>query len=177
MNTRIKIAVSMFLVLILSSVSFANHCASHGEKKVGKKAMTIVETAVAAESFNTLVAAVKAAGMVDALNGEGPFTVFAPTDAAFEMLPEGTIEKLLKDKEQLTSILTYHVVSGKVMSGDVVKLKKAETLNGQDVAIMVDENTVMIDNAKVVQTDIECSNGVIHVIDAVIIPSPEKAEK
>jgi len=180
MKNRIKLAISTFLILILSSVSFSEHCGSHEAKStasVEKKAMNIVETAIAAETFNTLVTAVKAADLVDALSGEGPFTVFAPTDEAFEMLSEGTIEALLKDKKQLTSILTYHVVSGKVMAGDVVKLKTAQTLNGQNVTIMVDKNSVMIDNANVIMTDIECSNGVIHVIDAVILPPAEKAEK
>jgi len=174
MKSRITISLSIFLVLILSTVSFADNCASSAESKSEKKAMTIIGTAIAAGSFNTLVAAVKAADLVDALSGDGPFTVFAPTDEAFEMLPEGTLEALLKDKKQLTSILTYHVVPGKVMSGDVVKLKSAETLNGQDISIMMDEKDVMIDNARLVQTDIECTNGVIHVIDAVILPSMEK---
>jgi uncharacterized surface protein with fasciclin (FAS1) repeats len=130
----------------------------------------IVDTAVAAGSFETLVAAVKAAGLVETLKGEGPFTVFAPTDEAFSKLPEGTVEALLKDKEKLAAILTYHVVSGKVMASDVVKLSSAKTVQGQEVEIKVSGEGVMIDNANVIKTDIETSNGVIHVIDTVILP-------
>jgi len=141
-------------------------------EKMNKK--DIVDMAVSAGSFKTLVAAVKAAGLVEALKGEGPFTVFAPTDEAFAKLPEGTVEALLKDKEKLASILTYHVVSGAVKAEDVVKLKKAETLNGQNVKITVDEGAVMVDNANVITTDILCSNGVIHVIDKVILPDTGK---
>jgi uncharacterized surface protein with fasciclin (FAS1) repeats len=130
----------------------------------------IVDTAVAAGSFNTLVTAVKAAGLVETLKGEGPFTVFAPTDDAFAKLPEGTVESLLKDKEKLTAILTYHVVAGKVMAADVVKLSSAKTVQGQEVEIKASSNGVMVDNANVIKTDIETSNGVIHVIDTVILP-------
>ncbi|MEQ9410685.1 MAG: fasciclin domain-containing protein [Fuerstiella sp.] len=132
----------------------------------------IVDTAVATEGFATLVAAVKAAGLVDTLKGEGPFTVFAPTDAAFAALPEGTLDDLLKpeNKDKLTSILTYHVVSGKVMAADVVKVTSAKTVQGGEVAVAVDGGTVTVDGATVTATDIECSNGVIHVIDAVILP-------
>jgi uncharacterized surface protein with fasciclin (FAS1) repeats len=132
----------------------------------------IVETAVSAGSFNTLVAAVKAAGLVDTLKGEGPFTVFAPTDEAFSKLPAGTVADLLKpeNKEKLQAVLTYHVVSGKVMAADVVKLTKATTIQGQDVKIAVKGETVHINNASVVKADIGTSNGVIHVIDTVILP-------
>jgi len=130
----------------------------------------IVETAIDAGSFNTLVAAVKAAGLVETLSGKGPFTVFAPTDEAFAKLPEGTVESLLKDKAKLTSILTYHVVSGKVMSKDVMNLKKAKTVQGQDIKIDT-KSGVKVNNANVVKTDIETSNGVIHVIDTVILPA------
>ena len=132
----------------------------------------IVDTAVGAGSFNTLVAAVQAADLVDTLKSEGPFTVFAPTDDAFAKLPAGTVEDLLKpeNKDKLKAILTYHVVSGKFMAKDVVTMKMAETVNGQSFMINMDADTVMVDNAKVVQTDIECSNGVIHVIDTVILP-------
>ncbi|WP_315849993.1 fasciclin domain-containing protein [Mariniblastus fucicola] len=133
----------------------------------------IVDTAVGAGKFNTLVAAVKAAGLVETLKGEGPFTVFAPTDEAFKKIPAETLEMLLKpeNKEKLQAILTYHVVSGDVRAADVVKLQKAKTVNGQEVDIKVtDENGVMIDGAKVIKTDIECGNGVIHVIDTVIMP-------
>jgi len=130
----------------------------------------IVETAVAAGSFKTLVAAVQAAGLVETLSGPGPLTVFAPTDEAFAMLPAGTVESLLKDKQKLTAILTYHVVAGKVMAADVVKLKSAKTVQGQDVSIDTTDG-VKVNDAKVVKADIVCSNGVIHVIDKVILPS------
>ena len=130
----------------------------------------IVETAVAAGSFGTLVTAVKAAGLVETLSGPGPFTVFAPTDEAFAKLPPGTIDALLKDIPKLKAVLTYHVVGGKVMASDVVKLSSAKTVNGQSVSIKVMGGTVMIDNAKVIKPDIICTNGVIHVIDAVILP-------
>ena len=133
----------------------------------------IVDTAVAAGSFKTLVAAVQAADLVDALKGKGPFTVFAPTDEAFAALPKGTLETLLdpKNKGLLTSILTYHVVSGDVRAKQVVKLDAAGTLNGQRVEVVVKKEGVFIDGAQVVTTDIECANGVIHVIDKVILPS------
>ena len=129
----------------------------------------IVETAVAAGSFKTLVAAVQAAGLVETLSGPGPLTVFAPTDDAFAQLPAGTVEALLADKPKLTAILTYHVVAGKVMAADVVKLTSATTVQGQDVKIDATDG-VKINDAKVVKTDIICSNGVIHVIDKVILP-------
>ncbi|WP_371168963.1 fasciclin domain-containing protein [Aliiroseovarius sp. 2305UL8-7] len=132
----------------------------------------IVDTAVEAGSFTTLVAAVEAAGLVETLKGEGPFTVFAPTDEAFAALPEGTVEMLLmpENKDKLTAVLTYHVVPGKVMSGDIAgKSMEVATVNG--AMAMVDATSgVMIDGANVVQADIEASNGVIHVIDAVILP-------
>ena len=132
----------------------------------------IVDTAVAAGSFKTLVAAVKAAGLVDALKGDGPFTVFAPTDDAFAKLPEGTVANLLKpeNKDQLVAILTYHVVAGKVLASDVVKISSAKTVNGKSASVKVSDAGVMIDGANVVATDIETSNGVIHVIDSVILP-------
>ena len=132
----------------------------------------IVDTAVAAGSFKTLAAALNAAGLVDTLKGEGPFTVFAPTDEAFAKLPAGTVESLLlpENKEKLVAVLTYHVVSGKVLANDVVKLTSARTVNGKEVAINVSDKGVMVDAATVVKTDIEASNGVIHVIDSVILP-------
>ncbi len=133
-------------------------------------AADIVDTAVSAGSFNTLVAAVKGAGLVDTLKGPGPFTVFAPTDAAFAKLPPGTVEGLLKDPAKLKKILLYHVVSGKVMAADVVKLKSAKTVEGGSAKIMVKGSTVMLNNAKVEKTDIACDNGVIHVIDTVLMP-------
>jgi uncharacterized surface protein with fasciclin (FAS1) repeats len=133
------------------------------------QAKDIVDTAVAAGSFKTLAAALTAAGLIDTLKGAGPFTVFAPTDEAFAKLPAGTLEALLKDKAKLTAILTYHVVPGKVMAADVVKLKEAKTVQGQMVKIDTSKG-VKVDGANVVKTDIVCSNGVIHVIDSVILP-------
>ncbi len=132
----------------------------------------IVDTAVGAKSFSTLVAAVKHAELVDVLKSDGPFTVFAPTDTAFKKLPAGTVESLLKpeNKQKLIAILTYHVVPGKVMAKDVVKLSEAKTVQGSTVDISVKGDAVMIDEAKVVKADIECTNGVIHVINKVILP-------
>jgi uncharacterized surface protein with fasciclin (FAS1) repeats len=139
----------------------------------------IVDTAVAAK-FKTLVTAVKAADLVDTLKGDGPFTVFAPTDEAFAKLPKGTVEELLKpeNKDKLKAILTYHVVSGKVMATDVVKLdgKEVKTVQGSPVVIKVDGGAVMVGSAKVTKTDIQTSNGVIHVIDTVLLPPADKNE-
>lgn len=132
----------------------------------------IVDTAVAAGSFKTLAAALQAAGLVETLKGAGPFTVFAPTDAAFAKLPAGTVESLLRpeNKARLIAVLTYHVVPGSVMAADVVKLSEAKTVNGQSVTIKTAGGQVMLDNARVTQTDIRAKNGVIHVIDSVILP-------
>lgn len=137
-----------------------------------KKAPTIVEAAVGNKDFSTLVAAVKAAELVDTLNGDGPFTVFAPTNAAFDKLGKETIEAVLKDKKKLTAILTAHVVKGSVLAADVVKLngKEVETLQGTKFAVKVDGDVVTIGGAKVTKTDIKCKNGVIHVIDTVLLP-------
>jgi uncharacterized surface protein with fasciclin (FAS1) repeats len=155
------LAISAFLMISTAMQ------ATGGGMKAGKD---IVDTAVGAGSFKTLVTAVKAADLVDTLKGEGPFTVFAPTDEAFAKLPEGTVEALLKDKEKLTAILTYHVVPGKVMAKDVMGLSSAKTANGQSLSIKAENGAVMVDNAKVVKADIPCSNGVIHVIDTVVLP-------
>jgi uncharacterized surface protein with fasciclin (FAS1) repeats len=130
----------------------------------------IVETAVAAGQFKTLVKAVQAAGLVETLQGEGPFTVFAPTDEAFAAIPEAKLKALLADKKALTAVLTYHVTPGKVMARDVVKLDSAKTVQGQAVKIKAQGGKVRVNNANVVKADIECSNGVIHVIDAVLLP-------
>lgn len=160
---------SKFLITAMMAV-FAFSAIAGGSYK---KKQDIVDTAVAAGSFNTLVAAVKAAGLVDTLKGDGPFTVFAPTDEAFAKLPAGTIENLLKPEniDQLAAILTYHVVSGKVNAKDVVKLTSATTVQGGDVAIMIKDGGVVLNgNSNVVKTDIGTSNGVIHVIDTVILP-------
>ncbi|MEM7457721.1 MAG: fasciclin domain-containing protein [Planctomycetota bacterium] len=133
----------------------------------------IVDTAVAAGSFNTLAAALTEAGLVETLKGEGPFTVFAPTDEAFAKLPEGTVAELLKpeNKDKLTAILTYHVVPGSVMAEQVVGITEADTVNGAQLSISVADGEVTVSGAKVIATDIECSNGVIHVIDTVMIPN------
>lgn len=160
----------VFAVIVNSSVR-ADNCAKNDKDK------DIVETAIAAGSFKTLVTAVQAAGLVETLKGKGPFTVFAPTDSAFARLPKGTIEALLADKAKLTAVLTYHVVPGTVTSTDVVKLNKAKTVQGAEITIKTKEKTVMIDNAQVVAADILCSNGVIHVIDNVILPPSQEKEK
>lgn len=132
----------------------------------------IVETAVAAGSFNTLAKALKAADLVETLKGAGPFTVFAPTDQAFAKLPAGTLEELLKpeNKAKLQRILTYHVVPGKVMAADVVKVRSAKAVSGDSITVATQGNSVKVDGANVVKTDIAASNGVIHVIDSVILP-------
>lgn len=154
-------ALTLTIALFISMPAYSS---SHGKD--------IVDTAVAAGSFNTLVAAVKAADLVDTLKSEGPFTVFAPTDDAFAKLPAGTVEDLLKpeNKEKLQAILLYHVVPGKVMAADVVNLTSAKTANDMDLKVMVDGKMVNINEAQVVQTDIMTSNGIIHVIDTVLIP-------
>ena len=134
--------------------------------------LDIVDVAAGAGVFNTLVAAVQAAELVDVLKSDGPFTVFAPTDDAFAALPEGTVESLLlpENKDLLTSILLYHVVSGSVLAADVIQLDSAVTVNGASVSINVSDDGVTVDNANVIQTDVAASNGVIHIIDAVILP-------
>lgn len=129
----------------------------------------IVEKAIEAGQFNTLVAAVKAAGLVETLSGPGPFTVFAPNDAAFAKIPKATLDGVLKDKAKLTAILTYHVVSGKVMAKDVMKMKSVKTLQGGSLTIDTSDG-VKVNGAKVIQADIEVSNGVCHVIDSVLMP-------
>lgn len=151
----------------VSEGSLANH--HSGTKSYSKN---IVDTAVAAGNVNSFAAALKAAGLVEALQGDGPFTVFAPTDAAFAALPEGTVEALLQpqNRDKLTAILTYHVVPGKVMAADVVGLETASTVNGADLLIEVADGSVRIGDATVVATDVMASNGVIHVIDRVMMP-------
>jgi uncharacterized surface protein with fasciclin (FAS1) repeats len=163
-SQKLMISAIMFS-LIFTSISLAG---DHHKNKSSKK--DIVTTAVDAGNFKTLATALTEVELVEALQGDGPFTVFAPTDDAFAKLPEGTIESLLKDKETLKKILLYHVVSGKVSSKEVVKLNKAETLAGKDVKIKVKDGSVMINDAKVTGADIMASNGVIHVIDTVLIP-------
>ncbi len=159
-------ALMVFLFFLASPVS-AGH---HGDSKAEKP--DIVGVAVASEDFTTLVAALKAAGLVETLQGDGPFTVFAPTNAAFAKLPAGTVENLLKpeNKDQLVAVLTYHVVSGKVTATEVVGLDRAETLNGESIDITVIAEGVRVNQAAVTTTDVFASNGVIHVIDEVILP-------
>ncbi len=160
MRKLILISLALFAGI---SVAFAG---KHSMQK------NIVEVAVANGSFNTLVAAVQAAGLVDTLSGDGPFTVFAPTDEAFAKLPAGAVETLLKPENltKLQGILTYHVISGKVMSSDIQPTQMVKTVNGKEVSIKLSGGTVNVDNAKVVAADVAASNGVIHVIDAVILP-------
>ncbi len=158
----------MLSAMMFSLVATADH---HGGMKHSMaKSNDIVDVAVANGSFTTLVTAVKAAGLVDTLKGAGPFTVFAPTDAAFAKVPAETLNALLADKAALASVLTYHVVAGKVMAADVVTLSQATTVQGQNVMIEVRDGKVYVDNAQVVITDVAASNGVIHVIDTVILP-------
>jgi len=171
-----KILTLITAAFVLSATSAFAHCgackAGHSTKAKGHD-HNLIQTAEAAKSFSTLIAAVKAAGHDGVLAGDGPYTVFAPTDEAFAKLPEGTVESLLKpeNKDKLKSILTYHVVAGKVKAGDVVKLSSAKTVNGKSATIKTADGSVMIDGAKVIKTDIESSNGIIHVIDSVIIPA------
>src|SRR5271165_1364400 len=166
LNRSVSVPFFAAMVAIVLSLSVGTYA--------GPKAapQDIVDTAVAAGNFKTLAAALQAAGLVETLKGTGPFTVFAPTDEAFAKLPAGTVEELLKpeNKAKLQAILTYHVVAGKVMANDVVKLHNAKTVNGQELSVSAEAGSVMIDNAKVVKADIRCTNGVIHVIDAVILP-------
>jgi len=163
-----RFAAAQLAVLAFIGLATATSEAGHHEKS--KK--DIVDTAVSAGQFETLATALQAAGLVDTLKGEGPFTVFAPTDAAFAALPAGTVENLLKpeNREQLIAVLTYHVVPGKVTSSEVVKLDKAKTVNGGEVSIATEMGKVRVDDATVTTADIEASNGVIHVIDTVILP-------
>jgi uncharacterized surface protein with fasciclin (FAS1) repeats len=165
-----KMLKRVFSLVLATSVVLVGNARSFAD--CGTCDKTIVENAVATKDFSTLVAAVKAAGLVETLSGKGPFTVFAPTNKAFEKLPEGTVANLLKpeNKKKLVAVLTYHVVPGKVMAADVVKLSKAKTVEGSEVKIEVKDGKVKVDNATVVKTDIASKNGVIHVIDSVILP-------
>ena len=165
MMTRVVFSFAMLgLLAILTGVSSMTANATVKEEK------DIVDTAVAAGQFKTLVAAVKAAGLVETLKGDGPFTVFAPTDEAFAKIPKEKLEALLKDKKALTAILTYHVVPGKVLAADVVKLDSAKTVEGQPIKIVTKDGKVTVNGVNVIKTDILCKNGVIHVIDGVLLP-------
>ena len=160
-----KIMLSLLLIMVIGQFAY-----SAGVREAAPPQMDIVDTAVADGRFTTLAAALGAAGLVDTLKGEGPFTVFAPTDDAFAALPAGTVQALLNDIPTLTNILLYHVVSGEVMASDVVTLSSAPTVLGKDLKVMVSGGKVMINNAQVIITDIKTSNGVIHVIDTVLLP-------
>ena len=162
--STIFISLTASLVLLVASA----HAAHHEEEQAD-----IVDTAVAAGTFNTLAAALTAADLVDTLKSEGPFTVFAPTDEAFAKLPEGTVEMLLlpESKDKLVAILTYHVVPGKVTAAEVVTMQSAPTVNGSDLSIRVTDDAVFINDSRVVTTDIGASNGIIHVVDTVILPN------
>ena len=164
LNISIFSAFAAALLLLITDVYAGNY---------GKKQADIVDTAVAAGSFNTLAAALEAGGLIGTLKADGPYTVFAPTDEAFSKLPEGTVEMLLlpENKDKLVEILTYHVVAGKVTAAEVVTLQTATTANGSDVAIRVVDDTVFINDSRVVATDIGASNDVIHVVDTVILPN------
>ena len=166
---RILMAAATAALMLPAAASAQYH--SNGEAKEMTK--TIVDVAVEAGSFTTLVAAVKAAGLVETLSGEGPFTVFAPTDEAFARLPEGTLEALLADREKLVAVLTYHVLPGRVMAEDVIAAGSAKpaTAQGEALDIRVMGGEVKVNNATVVMPDVEASNGVIHVIDRVVIPT------
>jgi uncharacterized surface protein with fasciclin (FAS1) repeats len=167
MKKLINVLSVVAVVAVLAvPAAYAGECQASKQKD-------IVDTAVGAGSFGTLATAVTKAGLIETLKGKGPFTVFAPTDDAFAKLPEGTVAELIKpeNKDKLTAILTYHVVAGKVMAADVVKLSEAETVQGSKVKIEVKDGKVYVDGAQVVKADIECSNGVIHVIDSVILPN------
>lgn len=161
----VQIAALVATSFLLVASAFAGN---HGKQKAD-----IVDTAVAAGDFTTLAAALQAGGLIDTLKSDGPFTVFAPTDAAFAKLPAGTVESLLlpENKDQLVAILTYHVVAGKVSAADVVTLTSAETVNGASVNIRVEDGTVFINDSQVIATDVWASNGVIHVVDTVILPN------
>ena len=169
---RFKITAMPFAIGALILTGFTASLTSLAEDSMsGQK--DIVDTAIAAGQFNTLAAALGAADLVTTLKGDGPFTVFAPTDAAFAKLPAGTVESLLKPEnlDQLVAILTYHVVPGKVMAKDVVKLSQASTVNGSDLSIKVMDEKVRINDATVIAADVVASNGVIHVVDTVILPN------
>ncbi len=171
-----KVIFALVLIVTMAAIPASAHCGKCGvgeEHSHASEAASsdIVAVAISAGDFNTLVAAVKAAGLVETLQSDGPFTVFAPTDAAFAKLPAGTVENLLANPDQLKQILLYHVVAGEVTASQVANLSSATTAEGSDVSIKVASGKVMVDNAQVIKTDVMASNGVIHVIDTVILPS------
>ena len=160
------------LSLIALVVLFTNSMFAQGDTKMVTSTVKndIVQTAISAGNFTTLVTALTEAGLVSALEGKGPFTVFAPTDDAFKKLPEGTLDNLLKNKDALKNILLYHVVTGDITSKEITKLNEAKTLNGSDIKIKVVDGKVMVNNSQVVGADVLASNGIIHVIDTVLLP-------
>lgn len=160
----------MKLSYLISTTAFAVSLMFSAQAHNHKAKADIVDTAVAAGNFSTLVTAVKAAELVDTLKSDGPFTVFAPNDAAFAKIPSADLKALIADKQALTKVLTYHVIAGKVMAADVVKLSTAKTVQGQELAIEVKDGKVYVDGAQVIATDIMTSNGVIHVLDSVVMP-------
>ena len=162
-----RLTATLAVLMFAATLAFAG-----GAMDAKKNKKDAVDTAASMDQFSTLVAAVKAAGLVETLKGDGPFTIFAPTNDAFAKLPEGTVESLLKpeNKDKLVAILTYHVVPGKVMAKDVMKMDRATTVEGDDVMITAKDGTVMVNSAKVIKTDVEVSNGVIHWIDTVLLP-------
>ena len=173
-----KTAKTWMVAALAAVITVPGIASAQSATQKDKKPMkNIVQVAIEAGSFNTLVAAVKAAGLVETLSGPGPFTVFAPTDAAFAKLPAGTVEALLVDKDKLTSILTFHVVGGKVMAADIVKTNGAtpNTVNGLPLDIEVRGGKVTVNGANVVTADVQASNGVIHIIDAVLLPQAAPA--
>ena len=165
---KVTLYTSMILVTLLVGICVST---SMADSSMASPQKDIVDTAIAAGNFKTLVSAVQAAGLVDTLKGMGPFTVFAPTDAAFAKIPSATLNALLANKTQLAAVLTYHVVPGKVMSTDLKNGMMVKTVEGKNITISLANAGVMVNNAKVVQADIVCSNGVIHAIDTVLMPS------
>jgi len=163
MSMTMYFVISLFILTIISFSAYAN-----GDMM----ALDIVDTAVEADDFNTLATALTEADLIETLKGEGPFTVFAPTDAAFAALPEGALDELLANKEELRNVLLYHVVPGKVMAADVLTMdgQSVETASGESINISVEDGMVYVNDTQVITTDIEASNGVIHVIDAVLLP-------
>lgn len=170
MLRNIASAAKLLIAAQFVFIATQAHAGGHAHKSAEAD---IVDVAVSAGQFNTLAAALEAADLINTLKGDGPFTVFAPTDEAFAKLPDGTVEELLKaeNRDQLISVLTYHVVPGKVAAADVVKISEATTVQGSNIAIAVVDGSVTVDNATVVKADIEASNGIIHVIDSVILPN------
>jgi uncharacterized surface protein with fasciclin (FAS1) repeats len=185
MKTIFTLATALLLAGALTTSPLASNCSSgtadktYGATKAKAEGKMdhkhdIIETAISTDGFGTLVTAIKVAGLVETLKGDGPFTVFAPTDDAFAALPEGAVEDLLNDKEKLTSVLTYHVVAGKHTASDVIGKDQIETVQGQKASVSTVDGKAMIDGARIVTTDIICSNGIIHVIDAVILPGDKE---